>query len=192
MLRINSKIILALVMLLLPLLAPATSGTQSFIRDLALEIRQMLQSGNVEQANQIFVNRFDITKFAKLTLIDHWGEFSAEERERFIDLLGKNLQKSVRERSLFTSEDIDFDFITKEIVHEKSGKILFKNLLKIKKGDFKLVITAIRSGNEYKIVDYEVEGALLSRNYRGHFNYIIRKYGKSGLFGRLEKKLSES
>lgn len=41
-----------------------------------------------------------------------------------------------------------------------------------------------------RIVDISIEGALLSRNYRGAFNRIFRKEGVSGLMTRIQRKIN--
>jgi ABC-type transporter MlaC component len=52
--------------------------------------------------------------------------------------------------------------------------------------DFLYFLVKVNDG--YKLVDYEVSGALLSRNYRGQFNYMMRKYGFNGMLEKMRKK----
>ena len=153
------------------------------------EIRTTLEAGDAARANELFAEHFEMQRFGKRCLTDHWDVFSPDERDRYIELLDRNIRKRLREKMLFTNDDADFTLTPKKVARLPKGLLEVINTLKIKKGDFRLVLTMVRDGGEYRIVDYEVEGALLSRNYRGHFNYLMRKYGKVGFFERLERKL---
>jgi len=42
--------------------------------------------------------------------------------------------------------------------------------------------------NKFQLIDLSVEGALLSRNYRGSFNRIFREKGFTGLYSRIQNK----
>ncbi len=47
-----------------------------------------------------------------------------------------------------------------------------------------------KEGNFWKIKDISVNGANLSRQYRGQFNRIFRQEGFTGLISRMEKKMA--
>lgn len=48
-----------------------------------------------------------------------------------------------------------------------------------------------KQNNEIKLIDIEIDSALLSRNYRGTFNRTFRKHGFTGLKERLTNKLKQ-
>ncbi len=161
---------------------------QSFMRQLEVEIRTMLKAGNYPEANQIFAKHFDMGVFTKRCLVDHWGEFDKTELARFIDLFGQNIKKNMNDKIIFTKDDTDFKLYPVKI-SKVEGIVKVENSLEVKKGDFKLTAFLVEHDGKLLVVDYDFDGALLSRNYRGHFNYLIDKYGKAGLFERLERKL---
>ncbi len=160
-----------------------------FIQKFTGKVRKALHSGNPVKANEMFVKYFNMPRFAKRCLVDYWNDFTVEEQKRFTDLLENNIRKRLREKMLLTKDDNAFVLVTKEVDSRPDKTFWVVNRLNIKKGDFKLVLVLINGKKDYHILDYELEGALLSRNYRGHFNYLIRKYGKKGLFERMEAKL---
>lgn len=166
-----------------------TSPARQFMDDLASNIRNMIKAGNVEEANLLFANNFDMSSFGKLCLIDHWEEFSGSEQKRFIYLLEQNIRQELRKRMLFTKEDGDFKLITMKVSKQNDDLVLLENSLVISKGKFRLDLLLKRNAGRYKIVDYELEGALLSRNYRGHFNYLLRKYDNETFLAKMAAKL---
>lgn len=173
--------------------ARAEAGTSSalqFMNDLVSNIRNMIKAGNVEEANLLFAGNFDMPSFGKLCLIDHWDGFSRSDQKRFIDLLEQNIRQELRKRMLFTKEDGDFKFTTIKISKQNGDLVLLENSLAISKGKFRLNLLLTRNSGRYRIVDYELEGALLSRNYRGHFNYLLRKYDNETFLAKMAANLS--
>ena len=169
--------------------ARAAPSVNSFMKGFVDEIRTTLEAGDAEHANELFAEHFEMERFGRRCLIDHWDEFTAAERDRYVDLLDRNIRKRLKEKMLFTKDDTDFVLSPKRIASLPERLIQVQNRLRIRRGDLELTLTLCREGRNYRIVDYELEGALLSRNYRGHFNYLIRRYGKDGFFDRLERKL---
>ena len=68
------------------------------------------------------------------------------------------------------------------------GVIRVTMIAKVDDISIDFVYFLVREGHSFKLVDYEVEGALLSRNYRGHFNYLMRKYGFKGMMEKMHAK----
>ena len=167
------------------------AGPRQFMGGLQKQIRVALVKGDVAKANELFVEYVDMIQLSKRSLIDHWDSFDKEERIRFSSLLNRVLRKQMREKMMLTGDDTDFVLVFNRTKKLKSGVIRVDNLLKTSKGNFKLTLFLVRENRSYRIVDYELSGALLSRNYRSHFNYIIRNHGKSGLFERMERKLTK-
>jgi len=155
------------------------------------EIKTSIRKGDIIKANKLFIENFDMQKFSKKCMIDHWNEFEDAEKKRFIDLLHKNLQKKMNEKMLIKKNDSDFSM---KVVSIDKRENEFHIVTKLEANDrsLKFAINLIKEIDGFRITDYEIEGALLSRNYRGHFNYLMRKYGKNGLFEKMENKLKES
>lgn len=168
--------------------AMAGASPEQFMRSFSGEIHSALDNGNARGANMLFVKYFDMQKFGRLCLIDHWDEFSDQERADYTDLLGKNIMKRMGEKMLFTKDDRNFKLQVKRITRRRDRTVEVRNMLKVHKGDFELVLHLLPAKNGYRMYDYELEGALLSRNYQGHFNYMIRKYGKAGFLAKLKER----
>lgn len=166
---------------------PSIAG---YIAGLTGEIRSMLKAGDVKRANGIFAERFDMSKFGERCLADHWDELTPDERRRFTNLLEKNLRYRMSEKMLFTEQDKNFSLRINQIRREQAQLIRIKNELGIRRGNFELVLILTPQTGSYRIADIEIEGVLLSRNYRGQFNHLIRKYGKEGMFARMEDTLA--
>jgi len=165
------------------------SSPRQFVNKLIGEVRQFIKAGDVQKANLLFAFYFDMPRFGKLCLVDHWDEFSSSERDRYINLLDQNIRQNLQKRMLFTKQDANFKLSINKITMRDDGLVFVENTLHISRGDFKLAFMLVRSSGSYRIVDYEFEGALLSRNYRGHFNYLLRKYDKETFLGKLAEKL---
>lgn len=166
------------------------SSPRSFVKSMESEMRALLRLGNVSKANALFARYFDMSVFGKRCLADHWNEFTPSERERFLDLLSRNIQKNIADKMLLTSEDVDFQLIPKRVGREE-GLTRIDSSLRVKKGSFILGILLKSAGPQWYVADYDFDGALLSRNYRGHFNFLIRRYGKEVFFAKLEKRLQD-
>ncbi len=164
-------------------------SARQFMNRLVGEIRTALNSGNAQGANLLFAEHFDMTAFGKLCLEDHWSEFSTSERDRYVYLLDQVIRQQLKNKMLFTENDRNFTLKTDKI-SRRDGFIVVENTLGITKGSFKLVIFLIKDQKKLKIADYEVEGALLSRNYRGHFNYLLRKYDREAFLQKMAEKLN--
>lgn len=162
----------------------------SFVRNFSDTVRTTIRSGDIDKANQLFATTFDMDVFGKRCLLDNWDVLSESERARFKDLLKKNLKKQISKNMPLTKDDVNFLMIPKSLKQEDGLKKV-ESILKTKEGPVNFAIYLTSKDGRYLVADYDVDGALLSRNYRGHFNYIYRKYGKEGLFAKMEQKLAE-
>lgn len=158
-----------------------------FEKKLAEEISATLQTGDISKANAIFFSRFDLKKFTQRCLVDHWSEFSESEKERVTQLLSSAIQKKILKKLNQKKETNLFNISPQKTLVDKEGLIWISNILTVKAKKIKFVLALSFQNPYYRIVDYEVEGALLSRNYRGQFNNIFRKQGKNALIKRLEE-----
>lgn len=171
--------------------AQAATLAQKKVLELSAQVRQHLSAGHKEMANRLFLEQFDMTRFGKRCLIDHWDTFSPTEQQRFTELLFQNLLKAANEKNFFVHDAKKFLLTPQqEITVNKITEI--KSKLETSEKTLSLKLFLVSASGSYQIIDYEVEGALLSRNYRSHFNFLMKKYGKAGFFERLEKKLTEA
>lgn len=171
--------------------AQAATGAQKKVLEISAQVRQRLSAEQKHEANQYFLEQFDMTRFGKRCLLDHWNSFSASEQKRFTDLLFQNLLKAADAKNFFVHDEKTFRLVPQQEL-TTNGLVEITNKLETSKKVLSLRLFLFSEQGTYKIVDYEVEGALLSRNYRSHFNFLLNKYGKAGFFERLEQKLNSS
>jgi phospholipid transport system substrate-binding protein len=115
---------------------------------------------------------FDWEEISRRSLARHWGRRTAQEREKFIELLARRLERTcvrtLEEYPLvevhYLGETIDRDsgLVKVKFVTEKEREIPFTYRLK-KKGD------------DWLVYDISVEGISLVNSYRTQFNtFLVR------------------
>lgn len=134
---------------------------------------------------------FDFEQFCKKTTIDISSKMSAEEMAEFKNLFARAFFKKIAHKGIRLSdkklENIQYklenrsqkmSLATVSGVSEKT-EVVFKFELRPQQGS-------------WLITDLSVNGALLSRNYRGQFNRLYRTEGYVGLQRRMQGKVSKA
>ena len=145
-----------------------------------------------ERARRIRVavdERFDWEEMSKRTLARHWKERTDREKEEFIDLFGKLLERTYLdkvegysgEKVLYIDERVDgnYGIVVVKIVTKKDTEILVKYRLKEK-------------GGEWFAYDISIEGVSLINNYRKQFNSIIARSSYEDLIKKLRTKVERA
>ena len=165
------------------------ASESKFVSNLAEKAKILLKKNKVKKANSIFADYFNMKVFTKRCLVDHINEFSQNELDDFINLFDIKIRKNMSEKFLFKDKYKIIKLKNKTTSNDlNTGIIKTHNTLILDDKIVNLNLYLIKTKKSYQIVDFEVEGALLSRNYRGQFNYIIRHYGKEELFNRLKNQ----
>ncbi len=130
--------------------------------------------------------RFDWKEMSKRTLARHWKKRTEREKEEFIDLFGKLLERTYLdkvesysgEKVLYVGEKVDgkYGIVVVKIVTKKDTEILVKYKLKNK-------------GGEWLVYDISIEGVSLVNNYRKQFNSIMTRSSYEDLIKKLRKKV---
>ncbi|MBX7148966.1 ABC transporter substrate-binding protein [bacterium] len=68
-------------------------------------------------------------------------------------------------------------------------RVIVKTMIEPAKA-FEMVFIISKNQTGYKIADFEMNGVLLSRNFRGQFNRIFNEEGYAGIVARLTQKLN--
>jgi len=142
-----------------------------------------------ERARRIRVavdERFDWREMSKRTLARHWKKRTDREKEEFIDLFGKLLERTYLdkvegysgEKVLYVGEKVDgkYGIVVVKIVTKKDTEILVKYKLKNK-------------GGEWLVYDISIEGVSLVNNYRKQFNSIMTRSSYGDLVEKLRTKV---
>lgn len=129
---------------------------------------------------------FDWKEMSKRTLARHWKKRTDQEKEEFIDLFGKLLERTYLdkvegysgEKVLYVGERVDrnYGIVVVKIVTRKDTEILVKYRLK-------------KKGGEWLVYDISIEGVSLVNNYRKQFNSIIGRSSYEDLINKLRKKV---
>lgn len=170
----------------------AAEGPVGVIEDLWRQIRSSSSLAD-ETSRERFIqdalrSHYDFQAFYQTALQDHWASWSDEQKQgfaaRFETLFLQSLTRKIARLPKSGGELVAGPTTggnDRAVVHFTG-----------KKGDkeARFQVFFIRKGSEWKIYDVEVEGVLLSRNYRGQFNRILRNEDYSGLIAKLDRKLS--
>ena len=139
-----------------------------------------------QQIRKAVDERFDWEEMSRRTLARHWKERTQKEKEEFIDLFGKLLERTYLdkvegysgEKVLYVDEKVEgkYGIVLVKIVTKKDTEILVKYRLKNK-------------GGEWLVYDISIEGVSLVNNYRKQFDSIITRSSYADLIGRLRTKI---
>ena len=130
--------------------------------------------------------RFDFEKMAQLTLHKYWRDQSLEDKQEFVRLFSKMLEKTyITKMSLYSSPEVEYvrerlrgnraEVDTRVIVNGNAIKVCYRMYL---------------ADAEWKIYDVNVEGVSLVRNYRNQLTGILKTKSFANLLATLEQKVS--
>ena len=130
--------------------------------------------------------RFDWKEMSKRTLARHWKKRTEREKEEFVSLFGKLLERTYLdkvegysgEKVLYVGERVDrnYGIVVVKIVTRKDTEILVKYKLK-------------KKGGEWLVYDISIEGVSLVNNYRKQFNSIMTRSSYEDLVKKLRTKV---
>ena len=167
----------------------SASSPRAFVQQLTDESLGIIDRRDAGQAGRTFAQNLDMPAFAQRCLADHWATLTEEQRAEFIDLFSRTLRAKMDEAlsKRVTGKAVRFA-IGSPKRPDKEGIIEVPADIFIDGNSVRLTYYLIKWAGGYRLVDYDAEGALLSRNYRGQFNYLIRNYGYAGMIERIRQK----
>ncbi len=180
---------------------PAMTPLQS-IRDLDKRLESYRLGENLSEADveynrklkeEVITGTFDIAGLCKLALAQNWEPLKESERQEFVDLMTRLLQKKAifsREQTKEKSYQISYlkeEFLTSA---KDSAKVYTKIFVPKEKVTLDLNYQLRLEKEVWKIVDVVVDESSLVMNYRYQFNAIISKYGYPELVARMKRKLA--
>jgi len=155
---------------------------------------------NANLKKKVLHGTFDIAELCRLALDRHWTTLSRKEREHFIDLMTRLLEK----KAIFSKEQggggkkgtKSHYYLSYEgdrfLNPEKSVGIAL-TFVHIPSEQLKIGLNyKVKSiGGLWKIFDVIVDEASLVENYKYQFDSIIRQHGYPDLIRRMDSKLKE-
>ena len=132
--------------------AQASTLAQQKVLEISGQVRQRLSAKQKHEANQYFLEQFDMARFGKRCLLDHWDSFSASEQKRFTDLLFQNLLKAADAKNFFVHDEKTFRLVPQQEL-STNGLVEIKNKLETAKKVLSLRLFLFSEQGTYKIVD---------------------------------------
>jgi len=179
--------------------ADTAPDAQQFINKLVNKALQTLAETTTDETKReqnfryLLHDNFDIPRIARFVLGRYWNSASDQERQRFVEIYREFIIKSYAAQfAQYRGETVkvtgsrpegsDITVVNSEIVHP-SGEPPIHVAWRVH-----------RSGNDYKIVDVDVEGVSMLLAQREEFTSVVHRNGGtlSGLIEAIEHKLQGS
>jgi ABC-type transporter MlaC component len=165
------------------------ASPRSYVQRLASESLGIIDRSDAQKAGEVFATSVDMPMFARRCLADHWSTISETQRAEFIDLFSRSLRGRMNEALAGRVRGRTVSLrVGQPVRTDEPGITRIPLTAMIDGKTVRIVYFLTKNSDGWRMVDYEVEGALLSRNYRGQFNYLMRTYGYVGMMDRLRKK----
>ena len=133
----------------------------------------------------LFDQYFDFEQFYERALVDHWSGWGSDQREEFGSKFKKRFVTQTSGK--FSRILGKLDRTMKHRAERASWGYQVWSSTQTNKGTLTVSTYLTKVGEQWKIMDLDIEGALLSRNYRGQFNRILRRSGFIELIRRIEQ-----
>ncbi len=158
------------------------------------EVRRLLERGDAaaeRRLSRLLGSLLDMEAISKRVLGRTWGERSEAERNRFVSVLGRLVERSYRKGLRRT---LGYRVHTLE-ARPLEGGVLVRTEARARRNrrappisiDYLLVRG---QGGGWRIVDIVTDGVSLTRNYRRRFQRVLRKEGWNALLEKLERRLA--
>ena len=132
--------------------------------------------------------RFDWKEMSRRTLARHWSKRTAEEKNEFIGLFGKLLERTYLERvEGYSGEKV---FYIAENVDGKYGTVSVKIVTK-EDTEISVRYKVKKKGDNWLVYDISIERVSLINNYRKQFNAIIVRSSYKELVNKLKEKVGK-
>lgn len=171
--------------------AASSAPSAVYLKQLESWVRSVITQRDPQKAVEMFNATFGMAVFAQRCLVDHWDSLTNEQRQQYVSLFTTVLQENLKDRfQKVSSRKYVYRQHLRGIRHNPDGTWVVTS--DFKSSDYSGVVEYIfmESKGPLQLVDYVVDGVSLSRNYRGHFNHVMRNRGFAGLIDDLNQKLS--
>ncbi len=140
-----------------------------------------------EKLRLIYEHMFDDVELSKRALAIHWNSINTTQRQEFVQLFRKVIEKAYIGHILtYSNEKIVFDRET--MVSESKAEVQTRIVTSSK--EIPVVYRMIMKGGEWKVYDVVIENVSMVLNYRSQFNDILAKNTVEQLFEILREKVN--
>ncbi len=177
------------VFLLMATSAAAATSPRQYVDAIAKTAVGVMQQKDAVRADEEFAARFDMPLFAERCLVDHWQGLTETQRTSFIDVFAQSLRAKLGGLIRDRLKGRTFSYtIGAPRAGDAPDIIQVPVQARVDDARIGFVYSIVATNDGYRLVDYEAAGALLSRNYRGQFNYLMRTRGFDGMLERMRAK----
>jgi phospholipid transport system substrate-binding protein len=137
---------------------------------------------------EVVDERFDWEEMSQRALARHWRKLNDEQKQDFINLFGKLLERTYLDRV----EDYSGEQVTyvNEVIDGEYALVEVK-ILTTKGTEIPVHYKFRKKGEDWRVYDIAIEGVSLVNNYRVQFNDIITKSSYEELVKKLQEKVGE-
>lgn len=192
--------LLGSLMVAMPLVGLAQTEATSFIQKRHKVVRQILKrkastSAQIEKRNGrlngALGELFDFRELSRHALRDHWDGLEKSQRDEFVSLLSRLVQRSYQ-RNLKSTLDFSISYRGES---PRGDGTLVRTVARSRKNrrapEVAVDYTVVSKAGSWKVYDVTTDGVSLVRNYRTQFNRIIKRDGWTALLDKMRKKLAE-
>jgi phospholipid transport system substrate-binding protein len=187
--------------LVIPSIASAQSSARRYLEQRHEEVNRILRreattdaarARRSQQLTTILNNLLDYEALSEAALAEHWAERSVAEREQFVTLLRRLVERNYEgnlERIL--DYEVSYDDETRRddrTVVTTSARSRTER----RQPPVEIEYTLTRDGGSYRVVDVRTDGVSMVQNYRAQFHRIIDREGWNELIARMERRLEEN
>lgn len=170
--------------------AQAAQDPKQFIGELGEEVIEILQNGELDQAERadrfrtLFAEAFDVPTISQFVLGRHWRQATPEQRERWQAVL-KDYVAGIYARQFSTYQGQKFEVLQQRDV---DGGSVVQTRIQPPDGEPITVDFRVQpTGDGLKIVDVMVANVSLIVTKRSEFDSVIQREGVDGLMTRLQR-----
>ncbi|HYA03813.1 MAG TPA: ABC transporter substrate-binding protein [Syntrophobacteria bacterium] len=158
------------------------------LRDPALKA-ESAKEAKKQKIRAISEEMFDEKELAKRTLARNWEKLTADQRQEFILLYRKVLEKVYMDKILsYTNEKIVFD--KANVLGSDKAEVETRIITSSK--EIPIMYRVILRDGAWKVYDVVIEGVSLVQNYRSQFNELLVKNSPEQVLDILRKKVQET
>lgn len=149
------------------------------------QIKSVSAQQTASVVNTLLDTHYSFDTFAQIALQDHWATWSREQQTTFVSVFHNALRNRLAHAVVGLSKRASFDILrTQRDAQHTTVSINAKDALHTVPID--LIFTS-----SCQLYDLSLEGALLSRQYRGQFNRVLRLEGFAGLIMKLRQAATQ-
>jgi phospholipid transport system substrate-binding protein len=141
-----------------------------------------------ERLESIYGDMFDEVELARLSLGRNWNRLNASQRQEFVPLFRKVLEKAYGDKILsYTNEKVDF--YRETMLSADRAEVRTRVITSSK--EIPIFYRLIMRNGKWKVYDVVIENVSLVQNYRAQFNDILARNSPSQLITILKKKVKQ-